>query len=90
MGWLLDMLPGLGLALLGLAVMDGVAAYGLWAVRHWGWTMAVTVLAAGIITNIPMSVSPLALVGVAGIILDFACLAYLSKSEVRKLFQPTK
>jgi uncharacterized membrane protein (DUF2068 family) len=71
MEWLLDMLPGLGLALLGLAVMDGVAAYGLWAVRHWGWTMAVTVLAAGII-------------------LDFACLAYLSKSEVRKLFQPTK
>jgi hypothetical protein len=88
--WLLDLLPGLGLTFLGLAVMEGVAAYGLWAVRHWGWTMAVTVLAAGIIANVPMSASPLALVGVIGIILNFACLAYLSKSEVRKLFEPTK
>jgi hypothetical protein len=88
MGWLLELLPGLGLVCLGLAIIEGVAAYGLWAVRHWGWTMAVTVLTAGIITSIPVSVGPLALVGVIGIILNFACLAYLSKDEVRRLFQP--
>jgi hypothetical protein len=86
--WLLTAIPAIGLMSFGLALLNGVAAYGLWSVRHWGWTMAVTLLVAGTIMNIPTSPSPIALIGVVFMVINIVCLVYLSKGDVRKLFQP--
>jgi uncharacterized membrane protein (DUF2068 family) len=67
--------------------MSGVAAYGLWSVSHWGWTIAVTLLVADVVMNIPTSPSPIALIGVVFMVINIVCLIYLSKGDVRKIFQ---
>jgi hypothetical protein len=50
--------------------------------------MAVTLLVADTIMNIPTSPSPIALISVVFMVINIVCLVYLSKGDVRKLFQP--
>ena len=46
-----------------------------------------TLLVADVVMNIPTSPSPIVLIGVVFMVINIVCLIYLSKGDVRKIFQ---
>lgn len=78
----------LGLFVIGFSTLYAISAYGLWNMRHWAWTLASGVLVADIIASIPTSTEPLIIIpGIIIIIINAAALAYLSKKDIKGLFE---
>lgn len=78
-----------GAVLLMSGVLELVAAYGLWTLRPWGWTLAVVLMAAAFVKNILqyLNDNSLLVAMVVSAIVPALILWYLFRPHVRSAFR---
>jgi len=78
-----------GAVLLISGVLELVAAYGLWTLRPWGWTLAVVLMAAAFVKNILqyLNDNSLLIAMIVSAIIPALILWYLFRPHVRSAFR---
>lgn len=83
--------PSLGLFVVGFSILYVISAYGLWTMRHWAWAAAAGLLTAHIAAWMPTSTEPPTIIsGIAAIVFGVASIAYLSRRNVKSLFEAVR